>query len=152
MGRIAGLRRIAKMYGALEQMKLVELQQAGAALAEAEGVLEAERGLAREAVADGREALSEGKRAEWLITETQQEYLAMRRPRLEGWRAERAELRDAAQVEFLESRARTEQMKQVVKDLKEQAEMEEARRLQGAMDDRFLMRLAWRVGQERRGS
>ena len=150
MERIAALRRIARMYGAVEQMRAVELQQAGLALDEAEAMLSAEREMAQDAVKAGREALGVGSRAEWLLSEIQQQYLGMRRGRLIGLREERSALRDAARDEFLESRVRTEQMKQVVKNLKEQVEAEEARRVQAASDDRFLMRLSWRNGVDRR--
>ena len=139
------------MYGAVEQMRAIELRHAGIALGEAEGMLSAEREMAREATHAGREALGAGSRAEWLLAEIQQEYLELRRGRLTGLRDERAAAWDAARGEFLESRVRTEQMKQVVTDLKERAEAEEARRMQAASDDRFLMRLCWRTEQDRRG-
>ena len=138
------------MYGAVEQMRAIELQQAGIALNEAEGMLSAEREMAHDARATGREALGAGSRAEWLLAEIQQEYLEMRRGRLEGLRDERAGVCDVARSEFLASRVRTEQMKQVVTNLREQAEADEARRAQAASDDRFLMRLSWRNGLDRR--
>jgi hypothetical protein len=138
------------MYGAVEQMRAIELQQAGLALSEAEGTLAVEREMSLEAMAAGREALGAGSRAEWLLTEIQQEYLELRRGRLEGLREERAVACEVARADFLESRVRTEQMKQVVKNLREQAEAEEARRAQAASDDRFLMRLFWRDSLEKR--
>ena len=138
------------MYGAVEQMRGIELEQAGTALSEAEGMLRVEREMARDATNAGREALDAGSRAEWLLSEIQQEYLEMRRGRLVGLRDERAAAWEAAREEFLLSRVRTEQMKQVVTNLKEQAEAEEARRAQAASDDRFLMRLSWRAERDRR--
>ena len=138
------------MYGAVEQMRAIELQQAGLALNEAEATLAGEREMALDAMAAGREALGAGSRAEWLLTEIQQEYLELRRGRLETLRDERKNACEVARTDFLESRVQTEQMKQVVKTLKEQVETDEARRMQASSDDRFLMRMFWRDSREER--
>jgi hypothetical protein len=55
-----------------------------------------------------------------------------------------------AKKEFLESRVRTEQVKQVVEKAAAVAAVDEGRRTQAAADDRYAARLLWLGGRDRR--
>lgn len=147
--RAGALRRIAKLYGAVEQMHSVALRQASAAVQEADGALRAERAMGSAAAVAGRTALTLGEREDWLLSHAQGEVAAVRSQRLEDLRLQRTEVESVARVEFLQSRVKTEQMKQVVAQMVELAEIEEGRRFQAAADDRYLARQRWSVRRVR---
>ena len=149
--RIAALKRIAKLYGAVETMHSVELSRATSALNEAETAVRAEQAAGVAANLAGRAALTTGDREEWMLTDAEREMAGWRRGLLEGLRVERDAVREAARKQFLDSRVQTEQMKSVVTRMKEQVEIEQGRRMQASSDDRYLTRLRWRAQREKRG-
>lgn len=141
--RIVSLRRIAALYGAVEAMRALDLQQASGALTEAEMAIAVEHRAAVAANDAARSALRSGDREEWMLSEAQREIAGLREGRLEEMRAARTIVRDKLRGEYLESRMQTEQMKHMVAYRREQAEVEEARRAQATSDDRYLGRLRW---------
>lgn len=149
--RIAALRKIAKLYSAVEKMHSVELSRATSALNEAETAIQAERSAGAAARLAGRAALNTGDREEWMLTDAEREMTVWRRGLLEGIRSERDAVREAVRKQFLESRVQTEQMKSVVTRMKERVEVEEGRRTQANADDRYLTRLRWRAERDKRG-
>ncbi len=131
-------------------MQAVELQAASSAVSQAENAIRVAQETGLEANRTGRAALGGGDREEWMRAEARQEIVGIRRERMEEVREAREAVRDEARTAFDESRVRAEQMGQVVRKMKEQAETEEARRMQGASDDRFLMRMRWRESKDKR--
>ena len=131
----AGLKRIAAVYGLVEQIKAAELR--GAAWA----VEEVEAALRREAAAlagrCGGGAFVDENSVDWAVGESSRGYAEARMELLEEMKAEREETMDAAAMAHRESRVRTEQMKSVVARAGRAAAEEEGRRDQGAADDRF---------------
>ena len=146
--KIGALKRIVKLYGAVEQMHSVALRQASAAVTVVDHALATEEAMTVAARASGREALGSGDRGEWMFSEAQREMAGWRREKLTEVRETRLVVREEARVEFVGSRLKTEQMKQVVSGLIEKAKVDEGRRVQAAADDRFLARQRWLAGRE----
>jgi len=131
------------LYAAVEQMHSTELQRIRIAVHEAQRAIEVEQSVAQVARVDGREALSAGDRAGWMMSETQQETAGWRAQRLEKIRLERQELSDAAREQYVASRLKKEQMKRVFEEMERRAAVEEGRREQSTSDDLFLSRRRW---------
>ena len=148
--RAAGLQRVLRLYSAVEQMHAVELHAASFAVSQAENAIKVAQRASLEASRTGRVALGEGDREEWMLAEARQEIVGIRRERMEEVKVEREAVREAAREVFDQSRVRAEQMKQVVGKMREDAERHEARQMQAASDDRFLMRSRWRAGKDER--
>lgn len=143
MSRTTSLRRIAKLYGVVEEMHSVALRQATGMVHEAEGAIRVERHAAAASADAGRTALTAGAREEWLLTHAEGVISMDRAGRIEVLKATRVEVEAAAREEFLASRIRTEQIKQVVTQMAEQATIIESRRTQAVSDDRHAGRRAW---------
>jgi hypothetical protein len=141
--RAGSLRRIATLYGVVEEMHAVALRQASANVQETEVAIRMEHRVAAAAAAAGRTALTAGEREEWLLTHAEGEISAVRASRFEELKTARVEVESAARTEFLASRVKTEQMKQVVTQMVERASIEEGRRTQAVSDDRYAARRAW---------
>jgi hypothetical protein len=95
-------------------------------------------------------ALLAGDRAGRAMAEAQREAAEVRAARLEAMRLEREQAREAARESYQASRMRMDQMESAVERIRVQAEMEAARRMQAATDDRFLSRREWVKGVEAR--
>jgi hypothetical protein len=147
--RLQTLKRLVTLYGVVEEMHSLELQQMTAAVREAQQAVEVQQQVARSARFDGRDALMADDRMGWEIAETQRESAGWKRRRLEQMRLEREVLSDAAREQYLASRVKSEQMKRLAEVVAAQAEIKEGRRVQAASDDRFLARRRWSETRER---
>jgi len=147
--RLEAMRRLAALYAAVEEMHATELQRVTAEVREAEDAIERERQVARLSRVDGRAALVEGNRMNWMMAESEQETAAWRRRALELIRLKREELNNAAMEQYVASRLKREQMKRVCEDIASRLEIEEGRRVQAVSDDRFLARRRWTDAREK---
>jgi hypothetical protein len=138
--RLQTLKRLVTLYGIVEEMRSLGLQRTTAAVHEAEQAMTVQQRMAQSARLSGRDALSAGDRMSWTVSEIQQESAGWKRRRLEQVRLEREVLREAARQEYVASRLKSEQMKRVTEGIVAQVAFEEERRLQAALDDRFLAR------------
>jgi hypothetical protein len=150
MSRAAALRRIAKLYGVVEDTHALALQQATAHVLETERAIHAERIAIASAASAGRTALHIGEREDWLLAHAHGELSTVRAGVFEGLKAQRVEAESAARSEFLASRLKTEQMKQLVTRMTEQAALEEGRRTQAVSDDRYAARRTWLANRHTR--
>ena len=141
--RLRTLKRLVSLYEIVEEMHSLELQRMTAAVREAEQAITVQQRMAHSARFIGRDALIEGDRIGWTGSEIQRETADWKRQRLEQVRAEREVLNDAAREQYVASRLKSEQMKGVTENIAAQATIEEERRLQAALDDRFLARRRW---------
>ena len=141
--RLQTLKRLMTLYGVVEEMHSLELQQRTAAVQEAQQAIEVQQQVARSARFGGRDALMADDRMGWEIAETQRESAGWKQRRLEQMRLEREVLSDAAREQYLASRIKSEQMKRLAEGVAARAEIEEGRRVQAASDDRFLARRRW---------
>ena len=149
MNAQSGMKRLEQVYAMVDQMRLAERRAAAAELDDAvcaATIAEVARETQR---SEGRVALGEGDRAGWTIAETTREVMDLRIVRLRAVRARREAALEAATILHRESRLRLEQIKVLVERAAESQVMEEGRREQAAVDDRFGSRLAWRRGRER---
>jgi hypothetical protein len=143
------LKRLVSLYGIVEEMHALELQRTVASVREAEQAIEAQQRIAQLARFDGRNALAGEDRIGWTAAETQQETAGWRRLRLEQVRVEREALNHAVRAQYMASRLKSEQMKHMTGSIVAQAGIEEGRRLQAALDDRFLARRRWHDSRDR---
>jgi hypothetical protein len=150
--RAAALRRIAKLYGIVEEMHSVALRQASGSVREAEVSIRGEREASVLAAGAGRAALTAGEREAWLLAQAEGEVSSVRAMRLEGLKKTRLIVELAARAAFIESRIQAEQMKQVVTQMVDQNAIEEGRRTQAASDDRYAARRAWSSGRSKRST
>jgi len=147
--KLQTLKRLVTLYGVVEEMHSLELQQRTAAVQEAQQAIEVQQQVARSSRFGGRDALMADDRMGWEIAETQRESAGWKQRRLEQMRLEREVLSDAAREQYLASRIKSEQMKRLAEGVAARAEIEEGRRVQAASDDRFLARRRWSDTRER---
>jgi hypothetical protein len=141
--RIETLKRLVDLYGVIEEMHSAELQQKTAAVHEAQRSIAVQQEMAQSAMFDGRTALTVGDRMGWTMAETVRTSAGWKRRRLEDIRLEREGLRRLSREQYLASRLKSEQMKQIVARVTEQIKIEGGRKTQAASDDRFLARRRW---------
>ena len=92
---------------------------------------------------EGRAALVDGDRSQWLLTDAMREVAGWNRSRLEILRVER--VRDAAvkATAWQQSVLRQEQVGKMTASLRDGLEVAAARSAQAESDDRFLSRRSW---------
>ncbi|MEO8736323.1 MAG: hypothetical protein ABI380_07255 [Edaphobacter sp.] len=146
--RLETLRRLMLLYGGIAEMHSIELQRAAAAVGEAEQAIGVQQEIVRSSSFEGRRALVTGDRMDWTTARTQREIAEWKQLRLQEVRQERELLNDGARRQYIASRLQSEQMKHVVDVAATEAEVEEGRRIQAALDDRFLARRRWTDSRE----
>jgi hypothetical protein len=145
--RLGMLRRIANLYGVMEEMRRSELEGAMGAVREAEEAIAVQRSAALSARLDGREALAAGDRLGWMAADKRRELAGWKSVRLEEVRVEREAASQVARQQYLASRIESEQMKRVRDGVARTVETDESRRMQAIVDDRFLSRRRWMDAQ-----
>jgi hypothetical protein len=146
--RLRMLRRIATLYGVMEEMRRSELEGAVAAVREAEEAIAVQRSAVLSARLDGRGALAAGDRLGWMAADTRRVVAGRKSMRLEEVRVKREAASEVARRLYLTSRIESEQMKSVRKALARTVEIDESRRVQALVDDRFLSRRRWMQAQD----
>jgi len=141
--RLEMLRRLASLYGSIEELQSAELQRRSAAVQEAEQALGFQQAVVRSSHIDSRDALVSGDRVNWTTAKLRQEIAEWKQQRLQQVRRERQILSDEAKKQYLASRLQSEQMKHVADHAMAKKEIEEGRRMQAALDDRYLARRRW---------
>ncbi len=124
-------------------MRSVDLERAAMAVREAEQAIGVEEERARSSSSHGRDALMAGDPLGLAAARTQQEIAEWRQERLQEVRLQREMLKAEARRQYVASRLQSEQMKYVVDNTKAQMEVEAGRKMQTALDDRFLARQRW---------
>ncbi len=125
-------------------MRLVELQQAAAAVLEVEQAqaLAAQMVAARKA--EARAALAAGECWNWLVAGRACELAKRAGERAELLRVERASLRDSAGEVYRASHLQTERVACVVAALEDAERVVGGRREQAQADDRYAARRHWK--------
>ena len=131
------------LYGGIEEMHSADLQRTMAAVQEAEQAIDVQQQAVRSSDFEGRIALAAGERMDWTAARTQRGIAEWKQERLQQVRLEREQLNDEVRKKYIASRLQSEQMKHVVDSATAQAEIAAGRRMQGALDDRFLARRRW---------
>jgi len=147
--RLETLQRLVTLYAAVEAMHSTELQRIASAVREAQEAIGVEQELARSARIDGRGALLSEDRMDRMSAQTRHEAAAWRRRGLERVRVEREDLNETARQQYVASRLKREQIKRVFEDIAARMDIERERRVQAALDDRFLARRRWTESQQR---
>ena len=146
--RLGMLRKIANLYGVMEEMRRSELERAVSAMREVEEALAVQRSAVLCARLDGRAALEDGDRLGWMTADKRREVAGWRRIRLEEELVKREAASAAARQRYLSSRIESEQMKRLRDDAAQMVEIDEGRRMQAIVDDRFLSRRSWIVAKD----
>ena len=157
--RLKVLRRLASLHGVVERRDAVALERSMMEVREAEEAIDLQNAVVRSAAFEGRAALIVDDRTGWSFAEAQRELAGWRCESLERIRVEREALRASAHEQYAVSRIKSEQMRCVVQGVEMEIAIEEGRRSQAAMDDRYLSRRSWvelqralRDGAEIKGS
>jgi hypothetical protein len=145
--RLGMLRRIASLYSVIEGMRRSELEVAVAAVREAEEAIAVQRSTVLSARLEGREALAAGDRLGWMAADKRREVAGRKSLGLEEVRVKRETASAVARQMYLASRIESEQMKSVREALARTVEIDESRRMQAIVDDRFLSRRLWMDAQ-----
>ncbi len=138
-----GLGRVVALYGQLERVRLMELQEAAAAVVAVDRLrAEAEAaGVARRS--EGRAALARGEGMAWRMAESACEAAEVVVARAAAERTAREASRLAAVEVHRASRLRAEQALRVAEVEARAVAATEGRREQAATDDRYAARLCW---------
>ncbi len=137
MGGARGWKRLATVYGLVEQMRSVELRAAAGAVEAVEAALRLEAAKLTGQGARGGKAFADGDGVDWAVGETTREYAVARMERLREMKAEREEVLDAAMAAHRASRVQVEQIESVLERAARTAAEEETRRAQAVADDRY---------------
>jgi len=130
--RLLAIRRMA------EELDRRTMTLAMTVVAEIETALGVQRAALLEAKQLAHAALSAGDRGEWLMADAQSEVAGWNRGRLDVLLRTRAVEVSPATEQFLKSRREHEQVKLLVQDAQQAAQVEDDRKLQAAADDWFL--------------
>jgi hypothetical protein len=142
------LRRVAELYGLVEEMHSIALSQAAALVHETEVAIAEQREQVHEAALQARAALAVGDRQQWTFAGAQQVLGAVRKLQLDAVRVQREVLTEHARVAHAASYIKREQIKSVVGRSEVASELIEERRFQASIDDRFHSRLRWNQHRE----
>ena len=138
-----GLERLALLYAMMERMRSIEVQAANTAVEDVVCSTAIAATIREGQIADGRDALSTGRRDAWQVAETTRGVMDRRIDGLQQVRAEREAVLGDASRAHRQSRLEMEQMERMVEKTRAQLVACESRRAQGDSDDRFASRLAW---------
>lgn len=141
--RLETLKRITKLYKALEEARLSELQGTMAALHEVQNAVDVETQSKHRALQGGREAIASGDRMGWASADSQHWASGAKRRRLETVHAERRRLNETAHDHYVAGRRKSEQMQRLVAHANQQIAIDEERKAQAATDDRYLAQQRW---------
>jgi hypothetical protein len=137
------LKRLATLYGLVQDARLAEMRSAMVLLAEVEEAIATQESMLWMANAFGRGALEQGDRFGWKQAGMHATLAVWSGERLEVIREERDALSETAKQRYRASRVQAEQMDKLLEHATRQAELIEGRRLQAITDDRFLSRRRW---------
>jgi hypothetical protein len=137
------LKRLATLYGLVQDARSAEMRSAVVQLAEVEEAIATQESVLWMANAFGRGALEQGDRFGWKQAGTNATLAIWNSEQLEVIREERYALREASKQRYRESRMQAQQMSKLLEQSTQQAELIEGRRAQAMADDRFLSRRRW---------
>lgn len=129
-------------------MHSVDLERAMMAVREAEQAIGVEEERSLSSSSRGRAALMAGDSLGLAAARIQKELAEWRQERLQEVRLQREMLKDEAHKRYVASRLQNEQMKHVVDSTEAAMDVEIARKMQAALDDRFLARRRWSDARE----
>jgi hypothetical protein len=141
--RLKGLQRIAVVYVAVKHAQSLALEQAAAALREAEERIAEQRAQAERSRVEGKAALDAGEHVDWQMHESQKQFTERNAATLMELRQRRETLMLEAAETYRAGRMQLEQMESVLRDLRSKAELQRAHIAQRESDDRFLSRQWW---------
>ena len=147
--RLGALKRLSAVYEIVEQLHEIEARRAYAAVLEAESAVLAAEARTHEARTGGREALLMDDRTGRSLALMQEDIADRRKKQLKPLLEEREEMKEQTRQRYLASRLWSERMKSLADTELARTAVEEERRTQARVDDRFLARRAWMKGSRR---
>lgn len=142
--RLKALQRIALVYMAIKHAQALSLEQAAAAVREAESFIDQQKMQVRRSDVAGREALDAGEHSAWQMHESQKHFTNWNAAELVQLRERRKAVMLEAAEEYKAGRMQLEQMESVLRDLRSKLDVDLAHRAQREADDRFLSQRWWR--------
>ena len=141
--RLKGLQRVAVVYMAMKHAQAQAVEQAAAALREAELLIERQRAQVKRSSLEGRVALDAGDHVDWQMHESQKEFTEWNAEGLLGLRERREASMLQAVADYRAADMQLEQMENVLRELRSKLEVERSHVDQREADDRFLARRWW---------
>ena len=141
--RLRNLQRIAGVYRAVQHAQAVELEQAAAALHEAESLIAQQKAQAERSSVAGRAALDVGDHVDWQMHESQKQFTEWNAEGLNELRSRREALMVEAAESYREAKRQLEQMESVLRELRSKLQVERGHAAQRESDDRFLSQRWW---------
>ncbi len=143
-----GLKRLSKLYGLVENLKVMQVKAAASAVFEVERATDELTARRMRGAEEGRAGLERGSRLESLAEEQSASKDEARAELLTRLGAERRLELEAAVEAHRESRMEARQVDGLVERVRAREELERDRRAQRESDDRFLSRREWLRGKE----
>jgi hypothetical protein len=137
------LKRLATLYGLVQDARSAEMRRAVVELVEVEEALATQESMLWMANAFGRGALTQGDRFGWKQAGTHATLAIWNSEQLAVIREERHGFCEDAKQRYRESRVQAQQMTKLLEQASQQAELIDGRRTQAMADDRFLSRRRW---------
>lgn len=141
--RLGSMRRLLRVYEAVEKMHEADASRAASEVREIEEAIAVESRRSRIASECEMQAMAAGDCFGRSVAVVQQKAGGWRRARLTGVLHEREERSFVARQRHMDSRGWSERVQRLADQATEDAEKVEAKREQMAADDRFLSRSRW---------
>jgi hypothetical protein len=147
--RLLTLKRLAALYGMVEEMHSAELQRTEATVREVERAIGVQVAVSEAVDSERRHALGVGDRMAWTVAESLHDSTRRKQHQLQMICLEREGQSGVAREQYITSHLRSEQIKHVLEGVSEQIKIEEERRVQSESDARFLSRQRWNDAQNK---
>ena len=141
--RLKSFERVALVYMAVKHAQALALEQAAAALREAEAGIAGQRAEAERLSLEGGIAIAAGDDVDWRMYESQRQFTEWNAEELVVLKERREALMLEANEAYRTGRMELEQMETVLRELRSKRDLERAHRAQRESDDRFLSRQWW---------
>ena len=148
--RLRNLQRIAGVYRAVQHAQAVELEQAAAALHEAESLIAQQKAQAERSSVAGRAALDAGDHVDWQMHESQKQFTEWNAEGLNELRSRREALMVEAAESYRDGKRQLEQMESVLREMRSELQVERGHAAQRESDDRFLSQQWWKAKSQLR--
>lgn len=149
--KLEKLKRITKLYEAVEEVHLIELRRTVAALSEVRNAVDVEKRSAGHTAREGWTAMAAGDRVGWSAADSRLRASGEKLNRLAAVHTERKRSNEAAREQHVASRRKSEQMQRLAERTAEQVAVHEEKKMQAGTDDRFLARQRWASVSSTRG-
>lgn len=143
LARTKRLRRLATLYGIVEELRSLERDRAALAVFTTEQAVVEQAGVASQALQRGRQALSVADRQDALLHEAEREVARFNTERLSAQQKEYERIEQEAAEQHRLALLQQDQMETLLRGMRARLAELQGRREQAIADDRFSARAHW---------